>query len=151
MRPEPSSRHPLIVFLLLLSVFSGLTYLTTTRAPTSIEAQLGPVGVQLWAFGLFAGGLVSLAGLLLQGFPLKPRVFHYGVLCELVGMATLWAPAIIYTVAVLAAVGLTAIGPAGPIFAFGVACLYRMISLLIQMYRAGRVAMTEGAARDGAG
>lgn len=126
-RPEPSSRHPLIVFLLLLCVVTGLGIaVDVTPAPGSLEAALLRWEVIAWAVALCGG-----AALILLGLALQPSDKHLvlGVLFEQVGVATLGPAAIIYSAAAVAAVGWSGLFPAAITFAFGVACLYRWFTL----------------------
>jgi len=146
-KPEPSSRHPLIIFFLILTLVSGLSIeLSADRtAPQSINAALPSWGVILWGYALIIGSAAVLAGLVLQGK--APRLVT-GVLFEQVGLAMLGSAAIVYSAAVLAAAGWQGAYPAGITFGFGVACIYRWISLQRGILRARR-ATTEGERADG--
>jgi hypothetical protein len=136
-RPEPSSRHPLIVFLLALCFISGAGIGIGAPAPGSIEEQLPRFGVYLWALALSLGAATILIGLALQKH--NARMIA-GVLFEQVGMVTLGFAAIIYSAAAFATVGWSALLPAGITFTFGVACLYRWMSLQSQVNPTGFVA-----------
>lgn len=137
-RPEPSSRHPLIVFLLALCFISGAGIAFGAPAPGSIEDQLPRAGVYVWAAALSFGSAGILIGLALQK---RHERMVNGVLFEQVGMVTLGFAAIIYSAAAFAAVGWSALLPAGITFTFGVACLYRWMSLQSQINPNGFVAM----------
>lgn len=139
-RPEPSSRHPLIVFLLGLCVLSGLgILLDVTPAPGSIEAALYRWEVVAWALALGGGATLVLVGLALQ--PNDERLV-LGVLFEQVGVATLGPAAIIYSAAAVAAVGWSGFFPAAMTFTFGVACLFRWWTLQRQFRKASRRKVT---------
>lgn len=144
-RPEPSSRHPLIVFLVSLCVVSGITMIAADVAPDSIEAQLPHLGVIAWALALVVGGGMVLAGLILQA--LAGRLLM-GVLLEYVGIVTMGSAAILYSGAVFVATGVTGIFPAAIVLGFGVGCLYRWWTLQNGLKRA-RKNIDRGQAEDG--
>lgn len=136
--PQPSSRHPLIVFFFALCAASGISImLQTTPPPGSIEEALGRVGASAWGATLFLG-----AGMILTGLRLQPTARHNmtGVLLEQVGMAFIGGVAILYTAAAFALVGTAGAFPASVVLAFGVACLYRYRSLRKQTKRIGQEA-----------
>lgn len=143
-RPEPSSRHPLVVFLLILTMLSGITIVIGGPSPGSIGAALPPWGVLLWALALSGGSALILIGLGLQPFD---KHLVVGVLFEQVGVAMLGPAAIVYSAAALAAVGWTGAFPAGLTFGFGVSCLYRWFTLQRGINRARTAA--EGEHTDG--
>lgn len=125
-KPEPSSRHPLIIFLLALSMVAGVAIeIADAPAPQSVQAQLPAWGVDLWGWALIVGSGIYLAGLYLQG---RDRLIT-GVLFEQVGVATLGPAAIVYAAAVFATVGWSGAYPAGITLGFGVSCLYRWWTL----------------------
>ena len=144
-RPEPSSRHPLIVFLLILCVISGLTVAFGAPAPGSIEETLPRWGALAWGAALGLGALSTLIGLALQPFD---RHLVSGVLFEQVGVASLGSAAILYSAAVAAVAGWTGAFPAFITFGFGVACLYRYYTLQRGIRRSRKIA-TEGTATNG--
>jgi hypothetical protein len=137
MKPEPSSRHPLIVFLLSLCFLSGSGIALGGPAPGSINEQLSREGVYLWATMLAAGAGTVLIGLALQANHARLVV---GVLLEQVGVVALGFAAIIYSAAAFGVVGWSGTLPAGVTFTFGVACLYRWVSLQRQLNSEGWVA-----------
>lgn len=136
-KPEPSSRHPLIVFLLSLCFISGAGIAFGAPAPGSVEEQMTRAGVYGWAFFLAAGAGTVLVGLALQA---NHQRLVVGVLLEQVGVVALGFAAIIYSAAAFATVGLQGLLPAGITFTFGVACLYRWVSLQRQLNPDGWVA-----------
>lgn len=138
-KPEPSSRHPLIVFLLGLCVISGLGIGLGAPAPGSIEEQLPSVGVLVWALALGGGATTVLVGLALQA---NHQRLVVGVLLEQVGVVVLGFAAIIYSAAALVTVGWSGLLPAGTTLTFGIACLYRWVSLQKQLVPDGWVART---------
>lgn len=128
-KPDPSSRHPLVVFLLALCLVSGAgIFLGDAPAPGSLQATLPEWEVLIWSGGLAFGALSTLIGLFLQA-PKRPTRLRDGVIFEQIGMALLGPVAIIYGVAALGQVGIAALLPGGIILALGVACAYRWITL----------------------
>jgi hypothetical protein len=147
-KPEPSSRHPLIIFFLLLTFVSGVSIeLRLTDAPMSIVASLPIWGVALWGWALILGSTSLLIGLVLQGYDAR---LVSGVLFEQVGAATLGCAAIVYSAALMAVAGWSGVYPAGVTFGFGVACIYRWVSLQRGIARA-RPAKAKGERGDGRG
>jgi len=133
-KPEPSSRHPLIVFLLLLCALAGSgPLLGATPAPGSLNAIAPANCVKVWAFFLTAGALLFLVGIASQ-----PRHLVSGVLMERVAAFMLAGAGIIYGTAVLGAAGPSALLPAGLVITLGVACLYRWYTLGRQIRAAKR-------------
>ena len=145
-RPEPSSRHPLIVFLLTLCVISGISITFGAPAPGSITEALPRWQVTAWALSLGLGALSILIGLILQ-----PADKHLvtGVLLEQVGVASLGCAAILYSAAVVSAAGWSGVFPAIVTAGFGVALLYRWYTLQRGIRRSRQRAL-EGAAANGA-
>jgi hypothetical protein len=137
MKPEPSSRHPLVVFLLCLCFVAGAGIAVGAPAPGSVNDQLSRPGVYVWAFMLAAGAGVILLGLALQA---NHQRLVVGVLLEQIGVVALGFAAIIYSAAAFGVVGWSGVLPAGTTFTFGIACLYRWVSLQRQLNPEGLVA-----------
>lgn len=128
-KPDPSSRHPLVVFLLGLCLFSGAGILLgEAPAPGSIEASIPRWEVTVWAAGLSLGAALTLLGLWLQS-PGRPTRLRDGVLFEQVGMSMLGPVALIYGFAAIGQVGPSALLPGGVVLVLGVACAYRWVTL----------------------
>ena len=136
-RPEPSSRHPIILFFLGFIALYGFSIVVGAPAPGSITERLDPVQVHLWGLSLAAGGGSYLIALALQTSR-SVRLFTKGVAFEQVGAASLGSAAILYSVAVMAAVGWVGAFPAGLTLAFGAACIYRWIDILLGIRRFAR-------------
>ena len=145
-RPEPTSRHSLIVFLLFFVFASGISVTFGAPAPGSIEEALPRWGVYAWGTALGLGALATLIGLYLQ--PSDARLVA-GVLFEQVGVASLGSAAILYSAAVAGAAGWSGAFPAGVTFGFGVACIYRYIQLQRHVNRYRR--QLKGASANGVG
>ena len=129
-RPEPSSRHPIILFFLAFVALYGLSIVVGAPAPGSITEKLDRLQVHVWGLALFGGGGAYLVALAMQSSA-RVAVFTKGVAFEQVGAASLGSAAILYSVAVMAAVGWAGAFPAGTTLAFGAACIYRWIDILL--------------------
>lgn len=123
----PASRYPAdprAVFILALSVFSGITtLLLATGGPPSLEAVLPAWGVLTWGVMLALGSLVTLVGMAFQSVN--------GIIAEQVGSVTVGAATIFYSGITLWYQGPAAIQSAGIILAWGLACFVRWIQLQI--------------------
>ena len=147
-KPDPSSRHPLVIFLLVLCVLGGAGILfQDVPAPGSIEASLPDWEVTVWAAALCLGGIITLAGVVMQGREARMRD---GVLLEQYGVSLLGPAAAIYSVAAVAQVGLAAALPAGSVLALGVACVYRWFTLQRDVNRSKAVQAALEQHRNGA-
>lgn len=130
----PASRYPAdprAVFILALSVFSGLTALALDAAPESLEALLPHWGVYLWGILLAAGSLIALGGMAFQNI--------YGILAEQVGSVMVGMTTVFYSILVFVYAGAGPVQTVGIILAWGVACLVRWIqlqALIERTYRA---------------
>ena len=126
-RPEPTSRHPLIVIFLIVIATSGLSVLLGAPAPGSVEEAVGSDGALAWGLALLLGSVLMLLGLILQPYD---RLVAYGVFLELSGVGMLGWAAILYAGAAWQLVGASANFPAALTLGFGVACLWRWGSLI---------------------
>lgn len=122
-RLEPTSRHPIVIYMLCLLIVSSMTIAFGAPAPGSVNEALPRYGVLLWAGSLFAGSVSILSGLKLQEYLGRRSV--NGALLEQVGMAMLSAAGILYAAAALAVVGWPAVLPAGLVLGLAGACGYR--------------------------
>lgn len=128
-KPDPSSRHPIVLFLLALCAVSGAgIFLGDAPAPGSLEATLPAWEVRIWSGGLLLGAMTTIVGLWLQS-PKRPTRLRDGVLSEQIGMALLGPCALIYGFAALLQVGWAALLPGGIVVSLGVACVYRWFTL----------------------
>lgn len=145
-RPEPSSKHPIVVFTMGLCLVSGLAITGGNSEPSSIEATLPPLGVWLWGVCLVFGASLILGGLLLQA---ADQRLLLGVLFEFVGMAAMGVAAILYAAAVIVVVGSDALFPVSITLGFGVSCLYRTGTLYRGLKRAERKVKERRVSADG--
>lgn len=116
----PAARYPAdprAVFILVLSVISGVPLVFADATPGSIEDQLDDFWVVVWGIMLTLGALTTLIG------TLKPNVD--GIILEQVGSVAVGGATIIYAGAIVAQVGLLGSVPAGLILGFGLSCLWR--------------------------
>lgn len=146
-RPEPSSRHPLVVLFLLIVGLNGAGYLLGFPAPGSVVQEVPEWGIILWSWALAGGAGITLAGLALQP---HDRYLVRGVQFELLGMSLLGPSAIMYATVVISAAGWSAGLPAAFAAGFGAACIYRMYTLIRQIRTAQKAAAeSDGAPADG--
>lgn len=128
-KPEPSSRHPLVLFLLLLCFVSGSGILARQApAPGSIDEQMATWTVLAWAAMLVLGALFTLIGMAMQ-----PKRLRDGVLLEWIGMASLGPAALIYGVAIIFEVHSQGLLSAGIIIGLGLACGWRFRTIWISI------------------
>lgn len=146
-KPDPSSRHPLVLFLLALCLVSGLgIFLGQAPAPGSLNASLPEWEVLIWAAALGIGAVATLLGIAMQPFKLRD-----GVLLEQVGMACLAPAAMLYGVAAFTQVGISSLLPSGIILGLGVSCGYRWFTLQRDVRKSKHTmdTMAEGTSGDG--
>lgn len=117
---KPASRYPAdprAVFILALSIFSGLTALALESAPASLESVLPWWGVGIWAVLLGVGSAITLIGMAIRTVN--------GIIAEQVGSVMVGVTSIYYSVLVFAEIGFAAVQTIGIILAWGLACLWR--------------------------
>lgn len=130
---KPAARYPAdprAVFILVLSVFSGLTALLLSVAPDSLEQLLPEWAVALWSVNLALGSATALIGMLRQTVT--------GIVLEQVGSVMVGASAIFYSLLILWTVGPSAIQTVGIILAWGLACLARWAQLQVLLHNAAK-------------
>lgn len=123
---KPAARYPAdprAVFVLALSVFSGMTALALSAAPHSLEALLPGWAVYLWGITLSAGSATALIGMALQSVN--------GIVVEQVGNVMVSVSTIYYSGLVLWIVGPGAIQTVGIILAWGLSCAIRWAQLQV--------------------
>lgn len=121
---KPAARYPAdprAVFILALSVFSGLTALALDAAPQSLEALLPHWGVVTWGALLSGGSALALAGMALQSVN--------GIILEQIGSVVVGSATVFYSVLVLFVFGTDGVLPVGIILAWGLACFVRWVQL----------------------
>lgn len=117
---KPAARYPAdprAVFILALSVFSGITAIALEAAPESLQAVLPFWAVTLWGTLLCLGSATTLFGMLFQT--------DWGIITEQIGSVTVGVTCIYYAVIALAIVGPDALQNVGIILAWGIACIFR--------------------------
>lgn len=129
---KPAARYPAdprVIFILALSVFSGITAFALEAGPETLNALLPRWGVVLWGVLLTLGSLATLIGMTMQN--------RDGVLLEQGGSATIAATTLFYSALGVWVAGPAAIQVIGVIFAWGLACGFRWVQLqvlLVQSY-----------------
>lgn len=128
---KPAARYPAdprAVFILALSVFSGITTLALKAAPESLEAVLPHWGVVTWSVMLTLGSIVTLAGMAFQTMN--------GIILEQVGSVIVGATTVFYSGLALYILGPGAFQTIGIILAWGLACFIRWIQLQVLIHNA---------------
>lgn len=128
---QPAARYPAdprAVFILALSVFSGVTALALSAAPQSLEAVLPMWAVFAWGILLSLGSAVTLVGMAFQSVN--------GIIAEQIGSVTVAATTIFYSGIALWFAGSEVVQTVGIILAWGVACIIRWIQLQILIHSA---------------
>lgn len=121
---KPAARYPAdprVVFILALSVLSGITTLIVKAAPQSLESVLPTWAVMTWGIVLCLGSLVTLTGIALQSLN--------GVILEQVGSVMVASATIFYSLVALKVVGVSSFSVTGIVLAYGLACLIRWFQL----------------------
>lgn len=130
---RPAARYPAdprAVFILMLSVFVGITALAVETAPDTLEALLPPWGVTVWDTLLMVGSAITLIGM--------ARHTENGVILEQIGSVTVGVATIFYAVLSIKVIGTKDLESVGIVLAWGIACLIRWVQLqmlLRQEYR----------------
>jgi len=128
---KPANRYPAdprAVFILALSVFSGLTALALETAPGSLESVLPSWAVTIWGALLSLGSLLTLAGM--------ARQTANGIITEQVGSVMVGVTTIYYSIIALLIVGTEAVQTVGIVLAWGAACLLRWAQLQVSINQA---------------
>lgn len=121
---KPAARYPAdprAVFILALSVFSGLTTLALGAAPNTLNDLLPVWGVVLWSVLLTGGSAVALGGMAVQSIN--------GIIAEQVGSVCVGAATVFYSGLAIYVLGLPALSLVGIVGAWGLACFVRWIQL----------------------
>lgn len=123
-RPVPtldSGRNPFEVFMLVVSIASGIPLVLGHIVPGSTAALLNPALLVVWAVILIVGSTITLAGAFWPG-----RRGDIGLLVEQFGLVVVGVGVIVYTAGLLlAATGSGRWVAAGVAGAYGLACWYR--------------------------
>lgn len=121
---KPAARYPAdprAVFILALSVFSGLAALALRVAPQSLDASVPGWGRVLWGVILLSGSALTLGGMSIQTIN--------GIIVEQIGSVMVGAATTFYATLALLVVGVSAIQSVGIILAWGLACFIRWAQL----------------------
>lgn len=131
---KPAARYPAdprAVFILALSVFTGVTALALEVAPESLESVLPPWGVMAWGVLLTLGSAFALGGMARQTLN--------GVISEQIGSVMVAATTVFYSAVAFYFVGFSALQNVGIVLAWGLACglrWFQLQALINQSYRA---------------
>lgn len=128
---KPAARYPAdprAVFILALSVFSGLTALALKVAPKSLEALLPHWGLILWGATLTLGSAITLIGMAFQSLN--------GIITEQIGSVMVGAATVFYSGIALFIVGTSSIQNVGIVLAWGLSCFIRWAQLQVLVHNA---------------
>lgn len=123
---KPAARYPAdprAVFILALSVFSGITALALKAGPESLEATLPTWAVFAWGLLLSLGSAITLFGMWRQTVN--------GIILEQIGCVTVAATTVFYSGIVFWLHGPGALQSVGIILAWGISCGIRWIQLQV--------------------
>lgn len=126
---KPAARYPAdprAVFILALSVFSGLTALALRVAPESLDALLPEWGVLLWGGILTMGSVITLGGMAFQTVN--------GIIAEQIGSVMVGAATIFYAGLAYNVIGPSSIQNVSIVLAWGIACFIRWLQLQILIH-----------------
>lgn len=140
---KPAARYPAdprAVFILALSVFTGIIALVREQGPESLESALPTWGVLVWGVLLSIGSGLTLLGMSRQSVN--------GIITEQVGSVIVAATTIFYSIVAFMQIGLGAVQAVGIILAWGLSCVLRWFQLQSLLNdAAGRQAKMEYLAR----
>lgn len=121
---KPAARYPAdprAVFILALSVFSGITALLLQAAPDTLDGLLPRWGVVIWGVTLAVGSLITLAGMRLQSVN--------GIITEQIGSVTVGVACLFYSGLVVWSTDAGGVQITGMVLAWGLACFFRWAQL----------------------
>jgi hypothetical protein len=130
---KPAARYPAdprAIFILALSVFSGLTTLALKVAPQSLESLLPHWGLITWGLTLTVGSAITLAGMAFQTVN--------GIITEQVGSVMVGAATVFYAALAILVVGPGSLQTVGIVGAWGLACFVRWGQLQVLIHNAVR-------------
>ena len=118
LKPDPLGlpRNPLAVFLLVLTLISGLMQALGLVSTKSVEAALPHYVGVVWGWMLVLGAGHTLLGMY------WPGLISTGLLLKRVGMFALTIASFFYAVTIVVAFGLQGLFTAGIILGFSLAC-----------------------------
>lgn len=121
---KPAARYPAdprAVFILALSVFSGITALALEEGPPSLDSVLPEWAVAAWSVLLVVGSLTTLAGMMFQSVN--------GIITEQIGSVVVAAATIFYSSVAFYLIGWPALQSMGIVLAWGLSCGLRWFQL----------------------
>lgn len=127
---QPAARYPAdprVVFILALSVFSGLASLAVDQGPGTLEELLPKWGIITWGLTLCIGSAITLLGL--------TRQTVNGIITEQVGSVAVGAATVFYSILALWVAGPPAFQAIGIILAWGLACFARWVQLQLLLVK----------------
>jgi len=124
---KPAARYPAdprAVFILALSVFSGITALALNTAPGTLEANVPQWAIIGWGVLLTLGSAITLLGM--------TRQTPGGIITEQIGCVMVAATTIFYSGVAFSVIGFgEAVQVVGIVLAWGLSCGLRWIQLQV--------------------
>lgn len=121
---KPAARYPAdprAVFILALSVFTGITAIALDAAPKSLDAILSDWVIVTWGILLTLGSAITLVGMIRQTVG--------GIVIEQIGCVMVAATTIFYSTLAFIEIGVDALQNVGIILAWGLSCAVRWVQL----------------------
>jgi hypothetical protein len=126
---KPAARYPAdprAVFILALSIFSGVATLLAQKAPGTLESVMPNWGVVIWGVTLTLGSALALLGLWFDS--------DNGIITEQIGSVMVGVATIFYAAVAVWVAGLGASQPTGIVLAWGLACFIRWLQLQLLIH-----------------
>lgn len=135
---QPAVRYPAdprAVFILALSVFSGITTIAVEQGPETLESLMPRWGVITWGLSLGLGSLLALVGL--------ARDTDSGIVTEQIGCVMVGVATTFYCSLALWSVGIGALPVLTIVFGWGLACFVRWVQLQLLIHQHIETRMVE--------
>jgi hypothetical protein len=126
---RPAVRYPAdprAVFILVLSVLSGITTMLVEQGPETLESVMPRWSVIVWGLILGVGSLIALIGL--------ERDTDWGIITEQIGCVMVGVACIFYSVIALYSAGVGATPALAIVLGWGLACIARWFQLQLLIH-----------------
>lgn len=121
--PLGEPRNPLAIYLLILTLISGLGTAFGVPSSGSIESELPEYLARAWGIILFFGSAATLLGIFWQGD------VRTGLVLKRVGTFTLTVASLVYGTVLLVAAQMDAALAAGMVYGFSAACALQFLKI----------------------
>jgi hypothetical protein len=126
---QPAVRYPAdprALFILVLSVFSGVTTILLEQGPETLESLMPRWAVIVWGVTLGLGSLLALIGLELDS--------DWGVIVEQVGCVCVGVACVFYSIVAGFILGVGATPVIAIVLGWGLACFVRWLQLQLLIH-----------------